>query len=46
MEQMKNTFQYDYKREIPSTWEMRKMRQVFSFRKGLSITKEDLVIIV
>ena len=28
---------------FPDNWEVKKFRQIFSFRKGLSITKEDLL---
>ena len=28
---------------LPDNWEVKKFRQIFSFRKGLSITKEDLL---
>lgn len=28
---------------FPDNWEIKKFRQIFSFRKGLSITKEDLL---
>ena len=30
-------------KKIPSTWEIYRLKSLFSFRKGLSITKEDLV---